>query len=62
MACKKKGKKKRQEVTKMEGNTILTAEEIAAEAEALLQTTFNTDPIEVLVEEGEIENVQDENQ
>lgn len=45
----------------MEGNTILTAEEIAAEAEALLQTTFNTDPIEVLVEEGEIENVQDEN-
>lgn len=39
----------------------LSEEEIAAIAEAEVQTTFNTEPIEVLVEEGEVENVQDEN-
>lgn len=39
----------------------ISEEEIAAIAEAEVQTTFNTEPIEVLVEEGEVENVQDEN-
>ena len=41
---------------------ILTEEEIAAVAEAEVQTTFNTEPIEVLVEEGEVENVCNENE
>ena len=62
MACKKKGKKKKQEVTKMEEIKVLTEEEIAAIAETEVQTTFNDDPIEVLVEEGEIENVCNEDQ
>lgn len=35
----------------------ISEEEIAAIAEAEVQTTFNTEPMEVLVEEGEIENV-----
>lgn len=39
----------------------ISEEEIAAIAEVEVQTTFNTEPIEVLVEEGEVENVQDEN-
>lgn len=41
---------------------ILTEEEIVAVAEAEVQTTFNTEPIEVLVEEGEVENVCNENE
>ena len=41
---------------------ILTEEEIAAVAETEVQTTFNTEPIEVLIEEGEVENVCDENE
>lgn len=45
----------------MEEIKVLTEEEIEALAEAEVQTTFNTEPLEVLVEEGEIENVQDEN-
>jgi hypothetical protein len=44
----------------MEEIKVLTEEEIEAIA-AEIQTTFNTEPLEVLVEEGEIENVQDEN-
>ena len=39
----------------------VSEEEIAAIAEAEIQTTFNTDPIEVLNEGGEIENVCNEN-
>jgi len=38
----------------------LSEEEIEAIATEV-QTTFNTEPIEVLVEEGEVENVQNEN-
>lgn len=38
----------------MTDEEILMAEEIAEG-----QTTFNEDPIEVLVEEGEVENVCD---
>lgn len=45
----------------MEEIKVLTEEEIAAIAETEVQTTFNDDPIEVLVEEGEIENVCNEN-
>lgn len=45
----------------MEETKILTEEEIAIIAESEVQTTFNTDPIEVLNEGGEIENVCDEN-
>lgn len=30
-------------------------------AELEIQTTFNSEPIEVLVEDGEVENVQDAN-
>lgn len=44
----------------MEEVKVLTEEEIEAIA-AEVQTTFNAEPIEVLVEEGEIENVQDAN-
>lgn len=39
----------------------ISEEEIAAIAEAEVQATFNTEPMEVLVEKGEVENVQDEN-
>lgn len=45
----------------MEEVKVLTEEEIEAIAEAEVQTTFNSEPIEVLVEEGEIENVSNEN-
>lgn len=45
----------------MEETKILTEEEIATIAESEVQTTFNSEPIEVLVEEGEVENVQNEN-
>jgi hypothetical protein len=38
----------------------LSEEDIEAIA-AEVQTTFNAEPIEVLVEEGEVENVQDAN-
>ena len=41
----------------MEEVKLLSEEEIATIAETEVQTTFNTEPIEVLVEEGEIENV-----
>lgn len=44
----------------MEEVKVLTEEEIEAIA-AEVQTTFNSEPIEVLVEEGEIENVSNEN-
>jgi hypothetical protein len=45
----------------MEEIKLLTEEEIEALAEAEVQTTFNLDLIEELVEEGEIENVSNEN-
>lgn len=45
----------------MEEVKILSEEEVTALAENEIQTTFNEDAIEILVEEGEIENVQDEN-
>jgi hypothetical protein len=45
----------------MEEIKLLTEEEIETLAEAEVQTTFNLDLIEELVEEGEIENVSNEN-
>lgn len=44
----------------MEEVKVLSEEEIATIAKEV-QTTFNEDPIEGLVEEGEIENVSNEN-
>lgn len=40
---------------------VLSDEEIAALAEGEVQTTFNSESIETLVEEGVIENVQNQN-
>ncbi len=40
---------------------ILKESDIEMLAEEI-QTTFNEDPIEVLVEEGEVENVQEEDE
>lgn len=46
-------------------NNMKNIEGIEAELNKVpeeIQTTFNEDPIEILVEEGEIENVQEEDE